>query len=68
MRRGLLASERYRHPNHSSAATQRAAKTANPLIMVNISSSRSDIGHLRYPAARSSGYEFFAVLTVGRTE
>lgn len=28
---------------------QRAAKTASPLIMVKVSSPRSDIGHLTHP-------------------
>jgi hypothetical protein len=57
----------WRHPSQSSAATQKAAKTASLLIMVNISSPRFDIGTSR-PATRSASYDFFAGLTVGKME
>ena len=38
-----------RHPHQSKTAMPKAAKTANPLIKVIISSPRLDMGHLSRP-------------------
>jgi hypothetical protein len=51
---GLNTGQQEHHPSHSKAAMQKAAKTATPLIIANVSSPSLDIEHptRRPPVAR----------------